>query len=55
MKDYLKDRLQEPSTWRGLVMLTSSLAGYTTSPDATEAIVLIAMGLSGANGIFTKG
>jgi hypothetical protein len=51
---YLKNRSQEASTWRGIIMLSMSLLGYTTSPDVTEAIVLIAMSLSGGVGIVAK-
>ena len=55
MKEYLKDRAKEPSTWRGLIMLVGSLVGTTFSPDAVEAAILLAMALSGGNGILTKG
>ena len=55
MKDYLRERAKEPSTWRGLIMLVGSLVGTTFSPDVVEAAILLAMALSGSNGIFTKG
>jgi len=53
--NWIKERLEEASTWRGIVMLSASLLGYTTSPDVTEAIVLIAMSLSGGVGIVSRG
>ena len=50
MRDYLIARLQEPSTWRGLVLIATAL-GAVLSPDQQEAIVtagLLVAGLIGA-------
>ncbi len=50
MRDYLLARLQEPSTWRGLVLIATAL-GAVLSPDQQEAIVaggLLVAGLIGA-------
>lgn len=50
MRDYLLARLQEPSTWRGLVLIATAL-GAVLSPDQQEAIVsggLLLAGLVGA-------
>lgn len=50
MKAYLIARLQEPSTWRGL-MLIATACGAALSPDQQEAIVtsgLLVAGLIGA-------
>lgn len=50
MRDYILARLQEPSTWRGLVLIASAL-GAALSPDQQEAIVtggLLLAGLIGA-------
>ena len=50
MKTYLIDRLKEPSTWRGLVMIATA-CGAVLSPDQREAIVtggLLIVGLIGA-------
>ena len=50
MKTYLIDRLKEPSTWRGLVMIATA-CGAVLSPDQREAIVtggLLVVGLIGA-------
>lgn len=50
MRDYILARLQEPSTWRGLVLIASAL-GAALSPDQKEAIVtggLLLAGLIGA-------
>ena len=50
MKNWLKSRASESSTWRGLIMLVCSLAGWQTSPDSTEALILVATTLSGLIG-----
>ncbi len=50
MKTYLIDRLKEPSTWRGLVLIATA-CGAVLSPDQREAIVtggLLVVGLIGA-------
>ena len=50
MRDYILARLQEPSTWRGLVLIASAL-GAALSPDQQEAIVtggLLFAGIIGA-------
>lgn len=50
MRDYILARLQEPSTWRGLVLIASAL-GAALSPDQQEAIVtggLLLAGIIGA-------
>jgi len=38
MKAYLLARLQEPSTWRDIVLIATSLGAHL-SPDQWEAIV----------------
>ena len=50
MMAYLLARLQEPSTWRGLVLIATA-AGAVLSPDQQEAIIaggLLVSGLLGA-------
>lgn len=49
MRAYLLARLQEPSTWRGLVLIATAL-GAVLSPDQTEAIVAGGLLLSGLIG-----
>lgn len=51
MKNWIIARSKEPSTWRGLIMLVCSLAGWQTSPGNTEAWVLVATTLSGLVGV----
>ncbi len=50
MMAYLLARLQEPSTWRGLVLIATA-AGAVLSPDQQEAVIaggLLVAGLLGA-------
>lgn len=50
MRAYLLARLQEPSTWRGLVLIATA-CGAVLSPDQQDAIVaggLLVAGLIGA-------
>jgi len=50
MRDYLVSRLQEASTWRGLVLIATA-CGAPLCPDQQEAIVtagLLVAGLIGA-------
>lgn len=50
MSAYLLARLQEPSTWRGLVLIATA-AGAVLSPDQQEAVIaggLLVAGLLGA-------
>ena len=50
---YLIERLKEPSTWRGLVMVATS-AGIGIAPAAAEAIITAGVGLAGLIGVLTK-
>ena len=52
MFDFLKDRLGEASTWRGLVALLTA-AGVTLSPEQTNAIIGAGLALIGLIGVFT--
>ena len=46
---YLLDRLDEASTWRGLVALATA-AGLTLSPDQSEKIIAAGLALIGLLG-----
>ena len=51
--DWILDRLDEPSTWRGLVgMLTA--AGVAISPHNAQIIVAAGLGIAGFIGVVTK-
>ncbi len=49
MMAYLLARLQEPSTWRGLVLIATA-AGAVLSPDQQEAIIAGGMMVAGLLG-----
>lgn len=51
MLDYIKARLAEPSTWRGIVALITA-AGVQLSPDQVAAIVALGLAIMGAVGAF---
>ena len=54
MKKFILDRLREPSTWRGAVLLATA-CGVRISPEISDAIVAAGLGLAGLIGVFTKG
>lgn len=48
---YVRSRLNEASTWRGLTLLLTSL-GVGLSPEQSDAIVAVGLALAGAIGAF---
>lgn len=54
MKAYLLAQLQQPSTWRGIVMI-STACGVILSPDQTEAIVAGGLFVAGLIGVALQG
>lgn len=51
-KQYLLDRMKEPSTWRGLVLVVTS-CGIALKPDQIEAISFIGLFIAGLLGAAT--
>lgn len=51
MKEYLIARLKEASTWRGLILIGTSL-GISLTPEQMEAVVVAGLALAGAAGAF---
>lgn len=51
MTDYVLARLKEPSTWRGLVLVLTSI-GLGISPQQAEAIVAAGLAIAGLIGVF---
>lgn len=47
---YLIERLKEPSTWRGLIMIATGVAGAKWSPESQETIVYVGVSLAGIVG-----
>lgn len=52
MKDYILDRLKEPSTWRGIILILTS-AGVAIDPALADAIIPAGIGLAGVIGVVT--
>lgn len=48
----LMQRFKEPSTWRGVIMVTTGL-GIQMDPETIEAVVTFGVGAAGLVGIFT--
>lgn len=52
-KQYFVDRLAEPSTWRGLVLVVTAF-GVKMNPEQIEAIVFVGLFIAGMLGAVTK-
>lgn len=52
MKSYFFDRIREPSTWRGIILLLTAI-GVPVAPQLAEAIVTAGLGMSGLIGVMT--
>lgn len=50
MKDYILSRAKEPSTWRGLVFMLTSL-GLGIAPELATLIVTVGTGIAGIVGV----
>ncbi len=51
--NYIVDRLQEASTWRGIMAFLTGV-GVVISPDQVEAIVAAGLAIVGLLGVFTR-
>lgn len=51
-KAFLLERLKEPSTWRGIILLVTA-CGVPVAPAMAEQIITIGMAAAGLVGIFT--
>jgi len=52
MKQYILERLKEPSTWRGIVMLLTA-AGIPIAPQFQDLIISAGLALAGLIGAAT--
>ena len=50
---YILDRLKEPSSWRGLVMIATAF-GVSVNPELLTAIITAGTGLAGVIGFVFK-
>ena len=53
MKSYLIERMKEPSTWRGLILLLTAI-GIPVQPELTEPIVATGLAVTGLIGVVTQ-
>jgi hypothetical protein len=53
MSEYVKERLKEPSTWRGLILIATAF-GVPIAPQMGEAIITIGLALAGGVGVITS-
>lgn len=56
MSKWMMERLQEPSTWRGIVAFVAGtgVLGAQVSPELTNAIVGVGLAVIGLLGILTR-
>ena len=52
-KQWILDRLKEPSTWRGIVLVLTA-AGVQIQPAMIEAVISIGIGAAGLIGVVTS-
>lgn len=50
MKSYILNRVREPSTWRGIILLLTAI-GVPVAPQLAEAIVTAGLGIAGLVGV----
>ena len=50
--NFFLNRLREPSTWRGFIMLATGL-GVAMSPETIEQVVVAGTAMTGLIGMFT--
>ena len=50
---YILDRLKEPSSWRGLVMIATAF-GVSVNPELIDSIIAVGAGLAGVIGFAFK-
>ena len=50
VKEYVKARLKEPSTWRGMILLCTAF-GVPIAPQMAEAIITVGLALAGGVGV----
>jgi len=50
---YVRERLKEASTWRGLILFATA-AGAKFSPEMSEAIITLGVAIAGLIGVATS-
>jgi hypothetical protein len=52
MRQYILDRVREPSTWRGAILFLTAI-GVPIAPQLADAIVTAGLGIAGLVGVLT--
>ena len=52
MKAYMIERMKEPSTWRGIILLLTAI-GVPVAPAMADAIVSVGLAIAGLIGVAT--
>lgn len=55
IKEFIHERLQERSTWTGIIQLIPILTGYTVAPEYIESFISLGLLLGAGHKIVTKG
>lgn len=50
LRDFAIARLQEPTTWRGIVLVITAIGGIKAPPEYWEAIITIGLMVAGVIG-----
>lgn len=53
LKKYVIERLSEPSTWRGIVLLVTAM-GVPVNPELMEPIIATGLAITGVIGVISK-
>jgi hypothetical protein len=48
------DRLDEPSTWRGIIMLITGVTGFALDEEHTQAVIAAGISIVGLIGMFSR-
>ena len=54
MKTYFIERLREPTTWRGFILILTAM-GVSISPELTSQIIAAGTAIAGVIGVVTQG
>lgn len=55
IKIFIQERLQERSTWTGIIQLVPVITGYTIAPEYIESFITLGLLLGAGHKMITKG
>lgn len=50
VKEYIKARLKEPSTWRGIILILTA-CGVPIAPGISDVVITVGLALAGGVGV----